>query len=326
MVTTQRHSSFLNIALALAIGLALACAPLFVSTVYAKKPKIKPPKRISYEHDYAEQQLVVRWNKNKGAKKTVVKLRKGKTVLATKKVRKKKAKFSESLLVHGQKYNIRYRHVKTKKKRVSNWRKKKFTFQDLDFDNDFISNDDDPDDDNDGILDDDDEYPVDHDNDGTPDYEDDDDDNDLVDDADDKYPNDHDNDGINDIDDADDDNDGINDVDEEAGQQYDHDNDGIEDQDDEDYEGNAPETYTITINSDGLDDNDVTIAVDDYVKWINKDQLRDRTISATDRLWSCEPMLYNKSCTKQFTEVGTYTYHDPITESSSFEGVIRVVE
>lgn len=291
----------------------------------AKKSKLKPPKAFSYNQDIETQKINVGFNKVSKAKKTVIKLRKGTTVLATKKVRKKRASFSEGLFVHGQKYNFRYRHAKTKTRLASNWRKKTFTFQDEDHDNDGLPNDSDPDDDNDGILDEDDDYPLDHDNDGIEDYNDDDDDNDLINDDDDDYPKDHDNDGIDDINDDDDDGDGIPDDEEEAGQVYDEDNDGTPDQEDEDYENYPnPEIITISITDDGFSDGELTINEGDYVKWLNQDTIAGHTIAAKDGSWTSQPLTYGRSYTKQFTSTGTYEYWDPVFQTNAFSGTIIV--
>ncbi len=309
------------------ITIAVAFTLVPVSAVQASH-KLKPPKAFTYIQNIETQKLVASFVKAKGAKKTVVKLKQGSTVLASKKVKGTTAKFSESLVTHGEQYTFRYRHLKTRLHRASNWRKLIFTFEDQDFDNDFIDNDTDTDDDNDGILDDADELDTDHDNDGTPDYSDDDDDNDLYDDADDDYPYDHDNDGIDDINDPDDDNDGIADVDEAAGQQFDFDNDGIPDNEDQDYIDLItpdPVTYTITITSSGLDDGDITIAVNDYVEWTNQ-AIEGHTIVSRDGVsFESPPLTFGDEYVHQFTEAGEYEYYDPAF-SDSFAGTITVQE
>lgn len=305
----------------------LALVILPVSAAQATH-KLKPPKAFEYSQNITTQRLVASFTKAKGAKKTVVKLRQGSTTLASKKVKGTSAKFPETLVTHGEEYTFRYRHLKTRVHKASNWRKMTFTFQDNDFDNDAIDNDTDTDDDNDGILDVDDEYDNDHDNDGDPDYSDADDDNDLYDDVDDEYPFDHDNDGINDIDDTDDDNDGIPDLEEADGQQFDYDNDGIPDNEDEDYIDLItpdPETHSITITDSGMDDGDITINVNDYVQWRNQHTGFDHTIEATDGSWSSGPLLFGGQYTKQFTEAGEYEYYDP-SFSASFAGTITVQE
>lgn len=313
--------------LLLCITVAVTFILLPVSTAQASH-KLKPPKNFSYSQNITTQRLVASFVKAKGAKKTVVKLKQGSTVLASKKVKGTTAKFPESLVTHGEQYTFRYRHLKTRLHRASNWRKLIFTFEDKDFDDDFIDNTTDTDDDNDGILDEVDEFDTDHDNDGTPDYSDDDDDNDLYDDVDDDYPYDHDNDGIDDIDDPDDDNDGIPDVDEADGQQFDFDNDGIPDNEDPDYIDLItpdPETFTVNITSSGLDDGDITITVNDYVQWRNQHTGVDHTIQASDDSWSSGPLFFGESYTKQFTEAGEYEYYDP-SFSDSFAGTITVQE
>lgn len=310
-------------------AVAVICALVPVSAVQATH-KLKPPKAFSYTQDVAVQKLVTSFAKAKGAKKTVVKLKQGSTILASKKVQGTTAKFSDSLVTHDEVYVFRYRHLKTKLHRASNWRKLTFTFQDNDFDNDLEDNDTDTDDDNDGILDDLDEYDNDHDNDGDPDYSDADDDNDLDEDTNDEYPFDHDNDGIDDIDDPDDDNDGIPDVEEADGQQFDEDNDGIPDNEDEDYiEEHTPDpvTHTLSISDSGIDDNDITISINDYVRWDNDHTGIDHTIEARDGSWSSGPLFFGESYTKQFTEAGEYEYFDPtFPDSESFTGTITVQE
>ncbi len=328
-ITKINLNKLISLAVIAIVSILIAASPIFSKSAEAAKKRISPVKNVKVTQNIETQKIKVTCKKQKGTKKVIYKVRQGTTVLKSKKHKKRYINFTENLLVHGTKYNVRIKAAKTNKKKASKWRKKVFTYEDQDLDNDYIANDEDPDDDNDGIPDEEDEYPHDHDNDGTPDYEDDDDDNDLIDDDEDDYPYDHDNDGIDDIDDPDDDGDGINDDEEEEGQEYDKDNDGTPDAEDDDYIDEItpdPETHSIDINDDGMSDNEITIAVGDYVKWTNKDTFNGHTIKASDDSWESDPLLYGDSYTRQFNTAGSFDYYDPTFSSESFTGTIIVEE
>ncbi|MDP3970166.1 MAG: hypothetical protein Q8P90_00530 [bacterium] len=289
-------------------------------------PRLGRVKGVKINQNVTTQKIRVSWNKTKRARKFAVKVKQGNTVLVAKKTKRTYIKFKDSKLTHNESYSVRVRALKTNTSRKSLWRKKAYTFEDKDRDDDLINDSEDTDDDNDGILDVDDTYPFDHDNDGIDDHLDDDDDNDLISDVNDDYPFDHDNDGIPDSTDPDDDGDGINDVDEVVGQQFDDDNDGTPDITDPDYiEEHIPNPiiYTINITSSGFSGGDITIAVNDYVKWTNKDEIAGHVIAAADTSWTSQPLTFGDSFTKVFTSAGIYPYQDP-TRSDTFSGTITV--
>jgi hypothetical protein len=275
--------------------IAVLCLGLLAGTAYAagavSTPRLGLPKQVTIKQNVSLQKMKVNWQAPNHAKKYVVKLMQGKTVILQKTLKKSHFTFAESKLTSGEQYTLKIRAKATAKRRASLWQKKQITFTDLDNDNDGAVDTEDTDDDDDGILDTDDTMPNDHDNDGTADATDSDDDNDLAEDTDDEFPLDHDNDGDPDVTDPDDDGDGILDVDEAAGQQFDEDNDGIEDYLDEDYiaEHAPTETFTINIKNNAFVSGDMTITVGDTINWTNKDE-GGHAVAATDGSWESPPL------------------------------------
>lgn len=314
---------------------ALVCLGLMAGTAYAATAahattvaRLSMPKNVTLLQIVSLQKMKVNWTAPEHAKKYVVKLMHGQTVIFEKILKKPHFTFAERKITDGEAYTLKVRARATSTNRASVWQKKKFTFTDLDGDNDGIADDTDTDDDDDGILDNADSLPNDHDNDGTNDGVDDDDDNDLIDDTDDDYPLDHDNDGDPDVTDPDDDNDGILDVDEAPGQQFDEDNDGIEDYLDEDYiaEHAPTETFTIRIKNNSLVDGDITISVGDTVQWTNKDE-GGHAIAAADGSWESPPLESNESYSHIFTEAGSVDYYDPTyPDTAALTGTITIIE
>lgn len=327
--TINTKIQWIVVVLALVLGIGLFTQQATASNNASPQAKrLGKVKNIQIEQMVETGQIRMAWKKPKGAKKIRVQVKQGSTsIYAIAKTKKKLAKFNDTLLTHDQTYTFRFKALKTAQRKASKWRKVSYTFQDLDNDDDRIADDVDTDDDNDGILDADDDYPLDHDNDGTEDYLDDDDDNDLVEDLEDDNLYDHDNDGTPDVDDADDDGDGVLDVDEAPGQQFDEDNDGTPDNEDEDFVPDAPdpEINVVTISSTGFTNGSPTIRVNDYVQWVNKDELADHTIVANDQSWSSQPLQFQSTYARQFTSVGTYDYYDP-NFSNTFTGTITVTE
>lgn len=126
---------------------------------------------------------------------------------------------------------------------------------------------------------------------------------------------DNDNDGIADDEDTDDDGDGVlDDADEFP---LDEDNDGTPDYDE-------PIIYSLNITSTGFSEPDITIKVNDYVKWTNKHEA-GHTIAALDGSWTSLPLTFGDSHVQQFTEAGMYAYNDP-NFSDTYTGTITVTE
>ncbi|EKE01503.1 MAG: Blue copper protein [uncultured bacterium] len=312
--------------------IAVFCLSLLAGTAYAagaaSLPQLGMPKNVAITQIVSLQKMKVNWTAPNHAKKYVVKLLQGKTLIFKKIVRHPHFTFAESKLRTSSSYTLKVRSKSTSTYRASIWQKTKFTFTDLDNDNDGIVDTEDNDDDDDGIIEAEDAMPLDHDNDGVADAVDSDDDNDLIDDVADEYPLDHDNDGDPDVTDPDDDNDGILDVDEAPGQQFDEDNDGIEDYLDEDYiAAHTPvETFTVRIKNNSFVSGDITINVGDTVTWTNKDE-GGHAVAAQDGSWDSPPLESGESYSRTFSEAGSVEYYDPTYPGTvALTGTITIAE
>lgn len=146
--------------------------PVILALLIAALPHLQTPTGLNYSQNIATQKLAVTWSPSSHAKKYVVKLMSGSTVLGKIITTRTKAKFADSLVTSGNNYSLRLRAKATSAYRASTWSKKLFTFTDLDNDNDGITDSIDTDDDNDGIPDTEDTYPLDVNNDGIPDSQD----------------------------------------------------------------------------------------------------------------------------------------------------------
>lgn len=308
------------------ISLLILSGTAYAASAKAATNQLGLPKKITITQIVSLQKMQATWQEPAHAKKYIVKLFHGKTLVFKRTVKDPHITFAESKLADGESYSLRVRAKATEKYKASAWQKKKFIFDDLDLDNDGIVNEDDIDDDADGIPDTEDTAPKDHDNDGVNDGQDSDDDNDLQDDVTDEFPLDHDNDGDPDETDPDDDNDGILDGDEVPGQQFDEDNDGVADYLDEDYiaEHQVVEVFTIRIKNNDFVEGDITIAVGDTVQWVNKDE-GGHAVAATDGSFESPPLQSGESYSYTFETAGTYDYYDPTApDLQALTGTITV--
>lgn len=307
------------------ISLLILSATAYAASA-ASKPRLGLPKEVTLTQIVSLRKMQATWTEPAHAKKYLVKIFHGQTVVLQRTVKDPRITFAEAKLADGETYSFRVRAKGNTKYRASAWQKKKFTFDDLDLDNDGTINEEDADDDDDGILDAEDTAPKDHDNDGINDGQDSDDDNDLLEDLEDEFPLDHDNDGDPDVSDPDDDNDGILDVDEAPGQQFDEDNDGVEDYLDEDYiaEHQVIETHIIKIKNNDFVEGNITIPAGDIVQWVNKDE-GGHAVAATDGSFESPPLQSGETYSYTFETAGTYDYYDPTApDLDALTGTITV--
>lgn len=323
-----RYLQFLALSLVLILVSWFSIQPTMVQAA----TQLDKPGNLKIKQLLDKERIKVSWTTVSDTQKYKLQVRQDGETIVSKKITidagddKAKGKFPESKLHHGSDYTIRVKAIGNgTTTENSKWKKKSYTFQDKDFDNDGIANDEDPDDDNDGIPDDQDSYPTDHDNDGIPDYDDPDDDNDLISDTNDDKPYDHDNDGIGDATDTDDDNDNILDVDEQPGQQFDEDNDGISDDEDQDYiDENFPATtYTINITSSGFSENNLTLFKGDSVKWVAQDVSAEIS-EVNEKFESSPPLEPGEQFTHTFNDTGNFSVVNTLRPTDTFTMTITV--
>lgn len=106
---------------------------------------------------------------------------------------------------------------------------------------------------------------------------------------------------------------------------YDDDNDGIPDTlDEQPLDGISGTVYPIEIEENEFVDGTISIAPNDTVTWINRDDAH--AVSANDGSWYSPPLQRNESYSHVFTDEGVHQYYDPTLPTvSSLSGSITVV-